>query len=187
MPKPSILTALAAVLLATVLLAAPAALATETAPDSAEADAVAGAILGDFDRATGKLVQLAEAIPADKYSWRPTEDVRSVSEALMHVVQANYGLSAALGVAPPEDLPEDPEAITDKARVVEMLKASVAQARQALEETGAGDLGEMRQAFGREMPAATVALILLGHNHEHLGQLIAYARANAVVPPWSEG
>ena len=68
-----------------------------------------------------------------------------------------------------------------------MLKASVEQGKQALEKAGGGDMGEMRQAFGREMPAATVALILLGHNHEHLGQLIAYARANGIVPPWSEG
>src|SRR5689334_20661252 len=49
-----------------------------------------------------KFVRLAEAIPADKYTWRPSPDVRSISEVFLHVAGANYNLYGIVGVKPPE-------------------------------------------------------------------------------------
>lgn len=182
--------ALSLLALAALLLAAPVALADHHVEDDAEAaaqpDAVALAMVGQFDRTTGKLVDLAGAIPEDHYDWRPADEVRTVSEALMHTAEANYRLAAALGVDMPGDMPEDMEAVTAKVMVVAALEASIDNAREALETAGEADMGEMVEAFGQQMPRATVAMIIIDHNAEHLGQLIAYGRANGVVPPWSQ-
>lgn len=157
----------------------------EAGGDEAAGDVVGQALVGQFDRTVDKLVQLAEAIPEDSYDWRPSGDVRSVSEALMHTAEANFNLAAVLGVEAPGDMPESLEAVTEKRMVVATLETSIDNAREALELTAAGDMGEMVEAFGQQMTRATVAMIILSHNGEHLGQLIAYGRSNGVVPPWS--
>lgn len=162
-------------------------MAMEKREPTAVPPAVVDAMLADFGRAADKLVQLAEAIPADKWDWRPAEGVRSVSEAFMHVANANFGLSAVLGVDKPADLPEDMEAVTDKAQAVALLKTSLDHARQAVKSSAGGDMAAEHEMFGRTMTSADVVMILISHNHEHLGQAIAYARSVGVVPPWSEG
>lgn len=141
----------------------------------------------DFDGASKKLADLAEAIPADMFGWRPAEGIRSVSEVYMHVAGANYALASALGVAMPDDvnvqsLEQD---VTEKEQVVEVLQASQGHVRQALEVVMNEDLGGMVQAFGREWTRYQVLMIISGHSHEHLGQSIAYARSNNIAPPWS--
>lgn len=175
-------------LLAALLAAAwaPAALAhSEAESGDAAGDAVAKAMVGQFDRTADKLTQLAGAIPEDHYDWRPADEVRTVSEALMHTAEANFRLAAALGVDMPADMPEDMEGVTTKGEVAAWLETSIDAARGALEKASGGDMGAMVEAFGQQMPRATVAMIIIDHNAEHLGQLIAYGRANGVVPPWS--
>lgn len=172
-----------ALLLALLLSAPSAVLAAEDAPP---AD-FSAAFWDNYHDAADKLVQLAEAIPADKYGWRPMEGVRSVSEVLVHVAGANYFLSGALGVAPPEGLSRDMEkTVTDKAAVIDLLKKSFEHVKQAVDGTSAAALGEQVNAFGRSFSKLQVLLIIGGHAHEHLGQSIAYARSNGVVPPWSQ-
>jgi uncharacterized damage-inducible protein DinB len=180
--------------LATVLAAAFAVLGAAPALAHGEGEAAAPAVDlaavlgGDYDRVSGMLIQLAEAFPADKLGWRPAEGVRSVSEAVMHVADANFRLAASLGVALPEGLElEGLEAITDRDRVLATLKTSIEHAKQALAAAKGSDLDRKIQVFGFEMPAAQVLVILDTHAHEHLGQLIAYARSNGVTPPWSQG
>ena len=149
--------------------------------------AVSATLGADYDRVAGRVVQLAEAIPADKYGWRPAEGVRTVSEVVMHVAAANYALAGALGVAPPAgaDL-ENLEKVTDREQVLSTLKTSIDHAKQALKAAEGTDYNRMVNAFGFEMPAARAVVILDAHSHEHLGQLIAYARSNGVTPPWSQ-
>jgi len=130
-----------------------------------------------------RVERLAREIPAELYDWRPGEGVRSVSETLMHIASGNFLLARDLGVPRPEDIPEDLEAITGKDRVLEILSRSFEQAKTALEETVAGDLD--RKVWENGTTARGVLLRLLVHAGEHLGQLIAYARVNGVVPPWS--
>jgi len=140
-----------------------------------------------WDRAAGQVQSLAEAVPADKYGWRPAEGVRSISEAYMHVAAANYGLSRALGAAVPEGVdPGNLESVTEKAAVLAALDASLSHARSALEAMATDQLGEEVELFGMKLTKGDVTMILLGHLQEHLGQSIAYARMNGVVPPWSE-
>lgn len=141
-----------------------------------------------FDGATQKLVDLAEAIPAEKYSWRPAEGVRSVSEVFMHVAGANYFLSTPFGQEMPEGVTQEMEAdVTEKTEVVTWLKNSIANAKQAVAAADLSQGGEKIPFFGQEMSRDTILLILVSHAHEHLGQAIAYARSNGVTPPWSGG
>jgi uncharacterized damage-inducible protein DinB len=143
---------------------------------------------GEFDHAMRQITQLAEAIPADKYSWRPAPGVRSTSEVIMHLAIANYFLLAQTGVKPPVDLTtlgKEPEkSLTAKADVVKFLKTALDFVK-----TTAPTIDRTRKLklFGKDVTADGVLLRVLVHNHEHMGQLIAYARVNGVTPPWSGG
>lgn len=152
-------------------------------------------VIANLTRAGKMLVSLAEATPADKFSWRPTDQVRKVSEVYMHVVGANDVIPVLLGAAPPKGvtIPEKPfdlsprlEAeVTAKDEVVARLRESFDYAVAALKTISPSDLDTQSQAFGFPASKRAYVLILLSHAHEHLGQSIAYARSIGVVPPWS--
>jgi len=143
---------------------------------------------GNWADVSGKLMSLAEAFPAEKYSWRPAEGIRSVSEVFMHVVGANYFLTTAFGGEVPEGIGRDLEQrVTSKDEALPILKASIDHVTEVLAGLDEASLGETHQMFGQEMTGYQVLLIVLSHGHEHLGQGIAYARSNGVVPPWSAG
>lgn len=137
-----------------------------------------------------KYIQLAEAMPADKYTWRPAEGVRSVAEVLLHVATANYGLAGRLGAQPPAGVTMQglERSTTDKAAIVRHVRDAFAHFRQAVEAYPEDGAEQMVDWFGP--PRITVRHFLYfnaDHNGEHLGQMIAYARSNGVVPPWSGG
>lgn len=188
-PRPTPARSVRSSALAFVMAAACLALAAPTlAHDEGEATAVdlAATLGGDYQRVAGRIVQLAEAIPADKYGWRPAEGVRSVSEVVMHVATANFRLASSLGVAAPEGLDlEGLEQVTDHDQAIATLKSSIENAKKALTASEGSDLTRTVHAFGFDMPASQALMILDSHAHEHLGQLIAYARSNGVTPPWS--
>lgn len=142
-------------------------------------------LLRQIDDAANKLGALADATPADKYTWRPGEGVRSISEVFMHVAGGNYLIVQAAGVKAPEGLSREMEKITDKAKVVETLKASFDHVRQALINTSDADLDKETKLFGRPNTIRGVFLAVAIHGHEHLGQSIAYARMNNITPPWT--
>lgn len=135
-----------------------------------------------------KLVKLAEAMPQEKYTWRPGEGVRSVSEVYMHVAAGNFSISRFIGAQVPAGY--DPrtfeKSATEKAKVVETLKQSFEHSRQAINKLSDADLDKPVKLFGRDATQRDVVLVLVTHAHEHLGQSIAYARMNNVVPPWTE-
>lgn len=146
-----------------------------------------------FDDATKKLADLAAAIPEEKYAWRPAEGVRSVGEVVQHSAAAVYFLSILMGATPPEGHPQTFEAAgalekaTSKAEATASLAKAVAYARSLAENAQPEQLAREVDFFGRKVDGRTVFLLLEGHFQEHLGQLIAYARMNGVVPPWSQG
>lgn len=170
------LTALALVLVG----ALPHAVSAQAAPSGLRGDMIA-----QLDDAAGKIQQLAEAIPQDKYSWRPGAGVRSVSEAFMHVAGGNYYLLTFAGVTAPAGTSENMDAITDRAQVLDQLKRSFAHARAAIAAASDADLDKATEMFGRKTTYRNVFLTEVTHAHEHLGQLIGYARMNGITPPWS--
>lgn len=154
------------------------------------ADDAPGGYLGsfarDFESVTKKLVDLAEAIPADKFSWRPTDEVRSVSEVYVHVAGANFFFASQLGVDMPEDFSRDAEkTVTAKDDVIALLKKSIDHIHQAADAKAGANLDEEIDFFGSKRPLRDIFMVASGHAHEHLGQSIAYARSVGVVPPWS--
>jgi uncharacterized damage-inducible protein DinB len=135
-----------------------------------------------------KFVSLAEAVPAEKYTWRPGDGVRSISEVYLHVAAANFGLGSVLGTPPPEGFQGKgyDKSTTDKAKIVAAVTESFAHFRGAVEKLTAADADKPVKLFGQETTMRGAVFALLGHLSEHLGQSIAYARTNGVVPPWSE-
>jgi uncharacterized damage-inducible protein DinB len=135
-----------------------------------------------------KFTRLAEAIPADKYNWRPAADVRSFGEVFLHVSAANYNLYKLVGTPPPTgvDVKNLEKSTTEKAKVVATLKDSFAHAKQAIKAMPDADLEKSMDWFGGKNTERGVLLFIVRHAAEHLGQSIAYARMAGVVPPWTE-
>jgi uncharacterized damage-inducible protein DinB len=157
------------------------------AADAAPASGVKAEMLVWFKDAESKLIDLAEATPEAKYSWRPAKDVRSTGDVFMHVASANYGIPSFAGVKPPEgyDFATYEKTKTKKADIVPTLKASFAYMEKALSEMSDADMEKPVELFGMKTTARGTYLLLLSHCHEHLGQSIAYARSNGIVPPWT--
>lgn len=143
--------------------------------------------LPEFNLAARQTLQLAEAIPADKYAWRPAPGVRTVSEVLMHAAIANYWLLSRTGVPLPDGArkltPDIEKKVTAKADVIQWLKDSQEAVRQARPQA---DLRKPIKFFERDTTVEGVYLRILVHSHEHMGQMIGYARSMGVKPPWSE-
>jgi hypothetical protein len=155
------------------------------------AAALRASFVADLDTLQGKFVGLAEAFPQDKYSWRPMEGVRSVSEVLMLAAMEGYAFIPSSFGAKAADLGSRDEmgklrTLSDKAQVIDHLKKGFAHAKKELEGLDAATLTGKRKVMGRDMSAIDGALAIGGDLHEHLGQLIAYARMNHIVPPWSK-
>jgi uncharacterized damage-inducible protein DinB len=135
-----------------------------------------------------KFTRLAEAIPAEKYTWRPAPDVRSFAEVFLHVSAANYNLYKLVGTPPPPglDLKNLEKSTTDKAKVIATLKDSFAHAKKAITAMPDADLDESVDWFGGKNTERGILLFIVRHAAEHLGQSIAYARFVGIVPPWTE-
>jgi len=140
--------------------------------------------LKEMDNLEKKLVSLAEAMPAEKYSWRPMEGVRSVGEVYTHMAGSNFNFTQFLGIKPPAGT-GDVGKITDKAKVVEMLKQSLAHVRQAATNTPEAEWDKTVTYSGRNIVVREAFFRQALGMREHLGQSIAYARMNRVVPPWT--
>jgi uncharacterized damage-inducible protein DinB len=196
MIRPQTAAPLALLLLSMALPAAPAlAAAAPAAPPPAPAAAPASIpasgyraeYLRGLDDFGKKLVDLAEAMPAEKYTWRPGEGVRSVGEVYVHVAQANFGLPRIWGSPVPAGV--DVKALAsqagDKAKVVDGLRRSIERVRQAVLATPDGDLDRKIRIRDHDGTVREMMSLIGQHMNEHLGQSIAYARMNGVVPPWT--
>lgn len=140
----------------------------------------------NLDDVQKKVLSLAEAVPAEKYSWRPAEGIRSIGEVYVHIANGNYFLLSLIGVTPPPDFKRDAEkTVTDKAQIIDLLKKSYDHVRAAFDKATDADMEKKVDFFGTKMTGRAIYLAVLTHNHEHLGQSIAYARTNGIVPPWS--
>ncbi|HEX6132375.1 MAG TPA: DinB family protein [Longimicrobiales bacterium] len=153
------------------------------------------ALLRDLAAVEEKLTGLAEAMPDAAYAWRPGAGVRSTGEVVMHIAADNYFLPTAKGVAAPEatgiragEYPTVQAFETrsaTKAEALQEMRASFAHLRTAVEQSDEAFLARELDLFGSRMSGLDLWVMTTTHLHEHLGQLIAYARTNGVVPPWS--
>jgi uncharacterized damage-inducible protein DinB len=151
---------------------------------------VRGSFLFQIDQAQDKLLQLANAIPAEKYAWKPGEGVRSVGEVFNHVASANYFFPTIWKSTVPMPAGIDPrtfekEMSGDKAKTIDTLTKSFEHVRAAITAASEADLNNKINIFGHDATVRDAMLIVVTHAHEHLGQSIAYARSNGIVPPWS--
>lgn len=164
----------------------------------AEAHAAHPSLLADLGEdialVKNKLLGLAEAIPEKDYDWRPADGVRSVRETLLHVAADNYFIPMALGAEPPArtGITDDyattkrfEERPLSKGEVESTLEGSFVFLQRVLDDTAPAGEGELVNLFGRQSTVQQAWILITTHLHEHLGQMIAYARANDVTPPWS--
>ena len=176
-----------AAVLATAALSTPAR-AQEVISKEAAA-VVKAAFIADLDTLKGKFVQLAEAFPQDKYTWRPMEGVRSVSEVLVLAASEGYAFVPTSFGGKAGATREELTALrttTDKAKIIDALNKGFAHAKAELTALDPAQMTGKRQVMGQSASAVDAAFAIGGDLHEHLGQMIAYARMNKIVPPWSK-
>ena len=178
-------------------LAATAMLASLSASAAAQQRAgLMGDLMKDVSDVQGKLVGLAKAVPVAKYDWRPATGVRSIGEVFLHVAGDNYVMPWGVGV------PADPatgikmndfksvgafeKQTLDQGAMVAAIDKSFAHLLKAMSDTPDAKLDDHVTLFGMDMTVRRMWVMTTTHLHEHLGQSIAYARSNAVVPPWSK-
>ena len=140
-----------------------------------------------------KIVQLAKTIPADKYDWRPAAGVRSFKEVFIHIAFGTRMMMSAADGAAVEALRKQIEENSKaeqqpmtKDQVIAALAENLDAYRKALETARAGALSRDVNFFGTATTRRAVLADIDTHIAEHLGQLIAYARMNGIVPPWSK-
>jgi len=135
-----------------------------------------------------RVLSLAEAMPAEKYEWRPEEGVSSVEEVYTHIARYNYYyLENSLDISAPDDVDvENIESITGKENVVEILERSIQHVKESIKSMDKSKLKEQTELYGRTVNGKAVLMQLITHMSEHVGQSIAYARMNGITPPWSK-
>jgi len=142
---------------------------------------------GEWKHVSQQLLALAEATPAEKFSWRPAPGVRSTSEVYMHIAIANFYLLSVTGPKMPADLKDDMgKTVTSKAEVIAWLKRSLEAVKTAHAAETSKDLERKVKIDDRDATVDGMYLRIIVHANEHMGQLIAYARMTGVVPPWSK-
>ena len=141
----------------------------------------------DLQQLQQKFTALAGAIPQEKYTWRPAEGVRSISELFLHVAAASFNFPVARGTTPFPgfDAKDFEKSTTDKAKVVDWLNKSFTYAIASVQSMSNADFAKLLPKLGPDANQGDVIYLMVTHAHEHLGQAIANARANGIVPPWT--
>jgi uncharacterized damage-inducible protein DinB len=142
---------------------------------------------GEWSHVSRQLIALAEATPPEKLSWRPAPGVRSTGEVYMHIAIANFYLLSVTGAKEPAVSVSMEKTVTAKADVIDWLKRSLDAVATARTHLKPGDLQRKVSIDGKTVTVDGMYLRIIVHDNEHMGQLIAYARMNGIVPPWSKG
>jgi uncharacterized damage-inducible protein DinB len=173
--------------LCAVSFAAPARSADDAVDHSAPSYDMKGQALLDLETMQKKFVDLANAVPADKLTWRPTADSRSFAEVFLHVAAERYGILGLMGAEAPAGVDRKAleKSTTDRARIVEELNKSWDFAQKTIKGMNNAEFAKLLPKLGPQANAGDVVYILVADNHEHLGQSVAYARENGITPPWT--
>ena len=143
--------------------------------------------LGQVGFVEGRLLQLEGAMAQDQMTWTPMEGVRTVAEVYLHIAESNYLL---VNFLKGEKMEGESNALekttTNKDEIAKILSESFTAVKEAAGKVTQEQLDKVVQTpFGMKTSVRDFMVMMLGHTHEHLGQGIAYARMNGVVPPWS--
>ena len=141
---------------------------------------------GEWSHVSRQLIALAEATPPEKFSWRPAPGVRSTGEVYMHIAVANFYLVSVTGAKEPAVSNDMEKTVTTKADVIDWLKRSLNAVATARAQLRPGDLQRKVKIYGKVVTVDGMYLRIIVHDNEHEGQLVAYARMNGIVPPWSK-
>jgi hypothetical protein len=168
-------------------------LLAQAAPNRESAVEYRKQFMSDLDTLQSKFLALANAIPAEKYSWRPMPGVRSFGEVFMHVASEFYVYTPlSFGAARSPVIPRGQEAFkkfeenSSKDSVLKHLTEGFAYTQSTVMAIAPDSLVGLRKLFRRDFTILETGIGMTADLHEHLGQLIAYARMNGVVPPWSK-
>jgi uncharacterized damage-inducible protein DinB len=164
-----------------------------TAGRAQDATGFRAEVLGNVEYTQKQILDLENAIPEAKFTWRPNKDVRSISEVYSHIAFGNYLFGKFAGIALPEGIavnsPDDEKKwdkmTTNKKAVNEQLVKSFDFIKSGIKNLPDANLENMVEFFGMKMTVRAVLITFLTHMHEHLGQSIAYARMEGIVPPWT--
>ena len=137
----------------------------------------------DAGTLSDKFTGLARVM-SGKYDWKPAQDVRSVADVFNLIVKENNLLANVLSDTPNTKTPTTP--ITNPKKMQKTLKTSYVNLQKAITGLSDNDLQTTVKLFGRDWTKQDAVMHILEDQHEHLGQSIAYARSNGVVPPWSK-
>jgi uncharacterized damage-inducible protein DinB len=148
-------------------------------------------VAGVLGHVQEEMVSLEQAMPQAKFTWRPGKGVRSVAEVYLHAAGGGYFFGKMLGFEIPADVASQMKGLekstTDKAKIQKVLSDSFTWFGNQVKALPDAELSKTIDLFGHPATKRAVVMITLGHYQEHLGQSIAYARSNGVVPPWSKG
>jgi uncharacterized damage-inducible protein DinB len=141
----------------------------------------------DLETMQKKFVDLANAIPIDKLTWRPSSDSRSFAEVFLHVAGERYGILGLMGTEPPTgfDRKTFEKSTTERTQIVAELNKSWAFTQKTIQAMPNAEFAKLLPKLGPQANAGDVIYILVADAHEHLGQSVAYARENGIVPPWT--
>jgi uncharacterized damage-inducible protein DinB len=141
----------------------------------------------DLGAVQKKVVDLLQALPVDKLTWRPAPDTRSFAEVFLHVAGERYGILKMMGAEPPASFTPKgfDKSTTDRERIIAELNQSWAFAEKTIKGMSNADFAKLVPKLGPQANEGDVVYILVADAHEHLGQLVAYSRENGVTPPWT--
>jgi len=141
----------------------------------------------DLQAVQKKFVDLANAVPADKLTWRPSADSRSFAEVFLHVAGERYQILALMGASAPDGFEAKAfeKSTTDKAQIIAELNRTWEFTQTTINSMNNADFAKPLPKLGPQANAGDVVYILVADVHEHLGQAVAYARENGIVPPWT--
>jgi uncharacterized damage-inducible protein DinB len=147
------------------------------------ANPVADALRSNEQRVAPNLIAAVEAVPADKYGYRPTPAQMSVAQIVVHLAEGNDYLCGTLaGVKAPDRAKVDSTDTKDK--LVARLKETFQFCETALAKVDDSKLGEQLPFFGgRQVSRATVIMVTVADWADHYSQMANYLRLNGLLPP----
>lgn len=168
-------------------------LACTLAGQAQEVKGLRGELLGQTEYVQKQILDLENAIPANKMTWRPNADVRTISEVYSHIAFSNYAFGKVAGATMPagitiagfEDEGKWEKMTSDKSDIHEQLVKSFDFFKNFVKNMSDANLETTVNFFGQQMTVRSLLIIHQSHMHEHFGQSIAYARMIGIVPPWT--